>query len=42
LANQALSADPGNGEIALRLFRSNRLCGFLVFLAMLVVGLSAR
>ncbi len=42
LANQALRADPGNGEIALRLFRSNRLCGFLVFLAMLVVGLSAR
>ena len=42
LANQALRADPGNGEIALRLFRSNRLCGFLAFLAMLVVGLSAR
>jgi len=42
LANQALSADPRNGEIALRLFRSNRTCGVLVFLAMLVVGLSAR
>jgi 4-hydroxybenzoate polyprenyltransferase len=42
LANQALRADPNDGELALRLFRSNRLCGFLVFLAMLVVGLSAR
>ncbi len=42
LGNQALRADPGNGELALRLFRSNRTCGFLVFLAMLVVGLSAR
>lgn len=42
LANQALSADPKDGELALRLFRSNRTCGLLVFLAMLVVGLSAR
>ena len=42
LANQALRADPRDGELALRLFRSNRTCGFLVFLAMLVVGLSAR
>jgi 4-hydroxybenzoate polyprenyltransferase len=42
LANQALRADPGDGELALRLFRSNRTCGFLVFLAMLVVGLTAR
>jgi 4-hydroxybenzoate polyprenyltransferase len=42
LANQALRADPADGELALRLFRSNRICGFLVFLAMLVVGLSAR
>jgi 4-hydroxybenzoate polyprenyltransferase len=42
LANQALRADPTDGELALRLFRSNRTCGFLVFLAMLVVGLSAR
>jgi 4-hydroxybenzoate polyprenyltransferase len=41
LANQALRADPLNGELALRLFRSNRTCGLLVFLAMLVVGLSA-
>jgi 4-hydroxybenzoate polyprenyltransferase len=42
LANQALRADPKDGELALRLFRSNRGCGLLVFLAMLVVGLSAR
>ena len=42
LANQALRADPNDGELALRLFRSNRSCGLLVFLAMLVVGLSAR
>jgi 4-hydroxybenzoate polyprenyltransferase len=42
LANQALRADPRDGELALRLFRSNRTCGLLVFLAMLVVGLSAR
>ena len=42
LANQALRADPGDGELALRLFRSNRSCGLLVFLAMLVVGLAPR
>jgi 4-hydroxybenzoate polyprenyltransferase len=42
LANQALRADPRDGELALRLFRSNRICGLLVFLAALVVGLSAR
>ena len=42
LANQALRADPKDGELALRLFRSNRTCGLLVFLAMLVVGLSTR
>jgi 4-hydroxybenzoate polyprenyltransferase len=41
LANQALRADPKDGELALRLFRSNRTCGLLVFFAMLVVGLSA-
>ena len=41
LANQALRADPKDGEGALTLFRSNRTCGLLVFLAMLVVGLSA-
>jgi 4-hydroxybenzoate polyprenyltransferase len=42
LANQALRADPKDGELALRLFRSNRTAGLLVFLAMLVVGLSSR
>jgi 4-hydroxybenzoate polyprenyltransferase len=42
LAHQAAFADPCDGELALRLFRSNRTCGLLVFLAMLVVGLSAR
>jgi len=42
LANQALRADPKDGEGALGLFRSNRTCGLLVFLAMLVVGLTAR
>jgi 4-hydroxybenzoate polyprenyltransferase len=42
LANQALRADPQDGEGALRLFRSNRTAGLLVFLAMLVVGLSSR
>ena len=42
LANQALRADPDDGEGALRLFRSNRTCGLLLFLAMLVVGLSSR
>ena len=42
LAWQAARADPNDGDLALRLFRSNRGCGLLVFLAMLVVGLSAR
>ena len=42
LGNQALRADPKDGEGALRLFRSNRTTGFLIFLAMLVVGLSSR
>jgi 4-hydroxybenzoate polyprenyltransferase len=42
LANQALRTDPRDGEGALKLFRSNRSCGLLVFLAMLVVGLSSR
>ena len=41
LANQVLRADPADGEGALALFRSNRVCGLLVFAAMLVVGLSA-
>ena len=42
LINQVLRADPADGELALRLFRSNRTCGLLVFLAMLVVGLSTH
>ena len=42
LANQVLRADPKDGEGALRLFRSNRTAGLLIFLAMLVVGLSSR
>ena len=42
LANQALRADPGNGALSLALFRSNRTCGLLVFLATLVVGLAPR
>jgi 4-hydroxybenzoate polyprenyltransferase len=41
LANQVLRADPQDGEGALRLFRSNRTTGCLVFLGMLVVGLSS-
>ena len=41
LADQALRADPADGGLALRLFRSNRTCGLLVFLAMLVVGLAS-
>jgi 4-hydroxybenzoate polyprenyltransferase len=42
LANQALRADPQDGELALRLFRSNRWCGLLVFAGLLAVGLSSR
>ena len=42
LSNQALRVDPRDGEGALKLFRSNRTTGLLVFLAMLVVGLSSR
>lgn len=42
LVNQVVRADPADGELALRLFRSNRTTGFLVFLAMLVVGLSTH
>ena len=41
LASQATRADSKDGQGALALFRSNRWCGLLVFLAMLVVGLSA-
>ena len=42
LAGQAIRANPADGELALRMFRSNRFTGLLVFLAMLVVGLSTR
>jgi 4-hydroxybenzoate polyprenyltransferase len=42
LANQALRADPKDGESALQLFRSNRITGLLILLGMLVVGLSSR
>ncbi len=42
LANQALRADPKDGEGALKLFRSNRTCGLLLFLGLLAVGLSSR
>ena len=42
LASQAMRADASDGARALDLFRSNRVTGLLVFLAMLVVGLSAR
>jgi 4-hydroxybenzoate polyprenyltransferase len=42
LANQALRADMKDGALALKLFRSNRTCGLLVLLAMLVVGLAPR
>ena len=41
LLGQALRADPADGAGALALFRSNRLCGLLVFVAMLTIGLSA-
>jgi 4-hydroxybenzoate polyprenyltransferase len=42
LAGQAIHADANDGDLALRLFRSNRTCGLLVLLAMLVVGLAPR
>ena len=41
LAWQASRIDPADGALALRLFRSNRFAGLLVFLAFLTVGLSA-
>jgi len=42
LVGQAARADPADGDLALKLFRSNRSCGLLVGLAILVVGVSAR
>jgi 4-hydroxybenzoate polyprenyltransferase len=41
LAGQVLRASPDDPDLALALFRSNRWCGALVFLAMLAVGLSS-
>ena len=42
LANQAVRVEPADSDLALLLFRSNRTLGLLVFLAMLVVGLTER
>ena len=42
LVNQVLRADPADGDLALKLFRSNRTCGLLVFIGMLAVGLATR
>ena len=42
LAWQAMRADPSDADLALRLFRSNRFTGLLIFLGLLVVGLSSR
>ncbi|QIK96647.1 4-hydroxybenzoate octaprenyltransferase [Sphingomonas sp. HDW15A] len=39
---QVLKVDPSDGSLALRLFRSNRFTGLLLFLAFFTVGLSAR
>ena len=39
---QVLKIDPADGLSALRLFRSNRFTGLLLFLAFFTVGLSAR
>ena len=39
---QVLKIDPADGPSALRLFRSNRFTGLLLFLAFFTVGLSAR
>jgi 4-hydroxybenzoate polyprenyltransferase len=41
LAQQVARADPKDGALALRLFRSNRFTGLLLFLGFLVVGLSS-
>ncbi|GAA4028448.1 4-hydroxybenzoate octaprenyltransferase [Sphingomonas rosea] len=41
LANQALRADPDDGEKALALFRSNRFTGLLLLLGFAAVGLSS-
>ncbi|GAA4010991.1 4-hydroxybenzoate octaprenyltransferase [Sphingomonas swuensis] len=41
LAGQALRTDPDDGELALRLFRSNRFTGLLLLLGFAAVGLSS-
>ncbi|QDP19204.1 4-hydroxybenzoate octaprenyltransferase [Sphingomonas xanthus] len=41
LSWQVAKADPAKGELALALFRSNRLTGFFLFLGFLTVGLSS-
>ena len=41
LAGQALRASPDDGELALRLFRSNRFTGLLLLLGFAAVGLSS-
>ena len=41
LAMQVARADPNDGAGALALFRSNRFTGLLLFLGLLVVGLSS-
>ena len=40
LARQVMQADPADGAAALALFRSNRFAGLLMFLGLLVIGLS--
>jgi hypothetical protein len=37
-----LRADANDGDLALKLFRSNRAAGALVFMGLLVVGLTSR
>jgi 4-hydroxybenzoate polyprenyltransferase len=41
LAGQVARVDPHDGALALKLFRSNRWAGMLVFAGLLVVGLSS-
>ncbi|MDQ3074208.1 MAG: 4-hydroxybenzoate octaprenyltransferase [Pseudomonadota bacterium] len=41
LGHQVARADPADGALALRLFRSNRFTGLLLFAGFLVIGLSS-
>lgn len=41
LTSQAMRVDPDNGELGLRLFRSNRFAGLLLLLGFAAVGLSS-